>query len=138
MKIENITSTTKTRDEELTNVIVTFQTLTDIRYTWKQTIMDLAPECFCEGDPGVIDRFYKYAEMPDDPSLKCFLTCCHVKLNIFTPTCGVDAKKWADTFDYVDLALAQMCANFKEPDPCEKSYLMVHCLYKEISKHYPQ
>ncbi|KAF2902270.1 hypothetical protein ILUMI_03908 [Ignelater luminosus] len=114
----------------------------DIRGLWKKTLQALVPECFKEEklNAELIDRFYKYGVMPDSDnhSWKRFLKCCHDRLHIFSFTNEVNVKKWADTFDYLDYSLALKCADFVEPDPFEKSYLMVKCVHGELSKEFRQ
>lgn len=85
----------------------------------------------------VIDDFYNYGEIPEDPCWKCFIKCFVFKLQILSPTGEVDSKKWAQTFHYIDLPLAQKCASIVEPDLCEKAHLLLKCDYDNLSKEYP-
>lgn len=84
----------------------------------------------------LLDEFFIYGKLPDKPSLKCYLNCYSLKLGIYNYDGQVDVKKWIQTFDYIDLPLAQKCANIEEPDLCRKVYLMVQCVYDNVSKRF--
>lgn len=112
----------------------------DIRNLWKKPIAPFVSQCMCRTkvEQNVVDEFYAYGKMPNDPHLKCYFYCLTDKVQVFPSPGEVDVKKWSDTFDYLDIALAHKCADIKEADVCQTTYLMIKCVHDELSKWYPQ
>ncbi|KAF2892695.1 hypothetical protein ILUMI_13478 [Ignelater luminosus] len=106
-----------------------FQTMTDIHVLWRQPVAAYQTECMFQTGvkQGVVDEFYKHGKMPDCPCFKCFIHCLAWKVDAFTSTTAdANVKHWSELFAYLDLPLAEKCSKVDEPDPCEKSYLMVN------------
>ncbi|KAF2887239.1 hypothetical protein ILUMI_18934, partial [Ignelater luminosus] len=84
----------------------------------------------------VADKFYKFGDMPDDPSFKCYLHCNALNLRIVDSTGQILPKHIVEIFDYTDLPLAEKCSKIIEADPCQRAYLMVKCFHNNLSERY--
>ncbi|KAF2888308.1 hypothetical protein ILUMI_17864 [Ignelater luminosus] len=115
-------------------------TLSDIRKLWRRTMSPVQSECMCKTGvtQRVLDKFFKYGNMPDDPCFGCFMNCVNLKLGIMNSAGEIDAKILSEVVDYVDISLAQKCVNKTgEPDRCRKAFLLFQCVYDDLSKQFP-
>lgn len=105
---------------------------------WRQPVAAFQTECMCETGvkQEILDEFYKYRQMPDDPCFKCFLKCLGSKIQVYTSTGNLDVKRWSELFAYLTLPLAEKCANIVEPDVCQKAYLLVKCVNDALSEQF--
>ncbi|KAF2897663.1 hypothetical protein ILUMI_08512 [Ignelater luminosus] len=113
--------------------------MTYIRERWKEPLAAFTKECMLDSrvKPRILDDSYDSPNLPDDAAWKCQIRCYGEKLKMLNATGGVDAQRWSDLFEYLDLPLAQKCAEIQESDVCEKAFLMVQCVEDELSKRYP-
>ncbi|KAF2902275.1 hypothetical protein ILUMI_03913 [Ignelater luminosus] len=112
--------------------------MSNILHLWNKTVAGVTLKCMGESGakPEHVDGFFKYGMMPDDSYFKCYFLCNGVNLGVFSPTGDIYLWKWAQTFDYIDFALARMCASIPEPDPCHKVYLAIKCVYNALYNRY--
>ncbi|KAF2904594.1 hypothetical protein ILUMI_01592 [Ignelater luminosus] len=108
-------------------------TISEIRNGWRRAIAPFEDECIHETGvkAELIDDFYTYGKMSDDPCWRCFLQCVNVKLQVSTSTGEVNVKQVSETFDYVDLSIVEKCNKISELDPCKKTHLFVKVFKKQ-------
>lgn len=115
-----------------------FQTISDIRSVWERKVAPVKNECVLRSGvkEEVVDEFYKYGLLPDDPTLKCYFRCNAIEFQTINSAGEINAKIVADNFDYVNYQLAQKCASIIEPDSCEKVYRFLKCLHDYLSERF--
>ncbi|KAF2886587.1 hypothetical protein ILUMI_19586 [Ignelater luminosus] len=107
-----------------------------VRNLWKGRIAGIEGECVDKSGvkQELIDEFFKYGTLSDDPCFKCFIQCINFKLGFMNAAGDIDAKSMAKAIDFVDLSIAQKCTGIVEPNPCQKAYLVAKCIYSDVSK----
>ncbi|KAF2886479.1 hypothetical protein ILUMI_19694 [Ignelater luminosus] len=111
-----------------------------VRVIWREPVNHILEKCINQShvNPNVVEAFYEHGHMPHNPAFKCCIKCVTIELDILNPITGeVNAQKWSDTFDYLDLELAQQCIDQEEPDLCEKVFKMVDCVHDHVGKKFP-
>ncbi|KAF2903612.1 hypothetical protein ILUMI_02576, partial [Ignelater luminosus] len=113
-------------------------TLSQVRNSWKGTVAPVDRGCILKSGvkEEVADNFYKFGDMPDDLSFKCYLHCNALNLRIVDSTGQILPKHIVEIFDYTDLPLAEKCSKILEADPCQRAYLMVKCFHDNLSERY--
>ncbi|KAF2888277.1 hypothetical protein ILUMI_17896 [Ignelater luminosus] len=76
--------------------------------------------------------------VPHNPAWECYIKCAPVEIEMLNSTLGeVNVQKAVDTYDYLELPLAQKCAQNNEPDLCEKSFRMLRYVHDNLGNQYP-
>ncbi|KAF2888309.1 hypothetical protein ILUMI_17865 [Ignelater luminosus] len=111
----------------------------DIRRLWRRTISPVESECIYKTrvEKELVNEFFKYGNLPVDLCFECFMNCVYFKLGIMDSRGGIDARTLDAIFNYVDFPLARKCANIGGSDPCRKAYLLLFCLYDDLSGWFP-
>ncbi|KAF2893901.1 hypothetical protein ILUMI_12267 [Ignelater luminosus] len=114
-------------------------TMFHIRELSKKPMASHVSDCLYETglNPKILDEYYMYGNISEDPCWKCYIRCISFRLRIINSAGDVNVQRWADHFEYFNYAEAEKCSKFDEPDLCHKAYLMLKCAHGELAKQYP-
>lgn len=112
----------------------------EIRAKWREPVAHVIDGCASQShvNPSAIEAFFENGAMPHNPAWKCFLRCAAFELQVLNSTGVVNVQKWSDTFEHLELPLAQQCANqVKETDLCELAFQLLDCVHDDLGKKHP-